>query len=75
MISAEQEGKLTLNNFLQTYVKPTNEPLIPVIFELSSAIREFATILRTVSVTSAGTTNKFGDEQLTVDIISDKLFF
>eukprot|EP00899_Mesostigma_viride_P001818 jgi/Mesvir1/11637/Mv00038-RA.1 len=46
-----------------------------VIACIASAVGEIALCLRTASVSPIGTTNTFGDKQLAVDVIADKIVF
>eukprot|EP00999_Lentomonas_sp_LEN2_P003117 NODE_967_length_1084_cov_85.631139_g923_i0.p1 GENE.NODE_967_length_1084_cov_85.631139_g923_i0~~NODE_967_length_1084_cov_85.631139_g923_i0.p1 ORF type:complete len:336 (-),score=60.25 NODE_967_length_1084_cov_85.631139_g923_i0:75-1022(-) len=66
-----------LDAFLQAAVEQSGsqKELSSLLGTLASCVAQIAAELRVSSTGSAGTTNTFGDEQLKIDVISDRIVF
>jgi sedoheptulose-bisphosphatase len=62
-----------LHAFLEAHLGEGNRGLTSVVDAIASSCAKVAVALRTTLVAKAQTTNDFGDEVLTVDLVADKL--
>ncbi|MFA5351714.1 MAG: fructose-bisphosphatase class I [Candidatus Gracilibacteria bacterium] len=61
---------------LPDYLAKNSSPsLAKVILAISSAAKDIAHKIRTANTGKAGSQNTFGEEQLALDVLSDKIFF
>jgi sedoheptulose-bisphosphatase len=63
---------MNLPDYLQANSSPA---LAKVILAIGSAAKDIAQKIRTADVGAAGTQNTFGEEQLSLDVLTDKIFF
>jgi sedoheptulose-bisphosphatase len=60
---------------LQTHLTTTNPKLEKAILAFAEAVKQIDHKIRTAETGEAGSTNSFGEEQLKLDVLSDKICF
>lgn len=60
---------------LPQYLSSTDSALSKAILALAEAVKEISVKIRTANADKAGSTNTFGEEQLALDVIADKIIF
>jgi sedoheptulose-bisphosphatase len=60
---------------LPEYLSLTNPPLAKTILALADSVREIDKKIRTADISKSGTQNSFGEDQLALDVLADKIIF